>query len=320
MKQITTPIVFALICSLASAQQSKTPGPAATTSQKSNTQHPSVSPPVGGFGNPGALINDPIVGARRDILQDTAKRQYSAEEIQQYRNFIDAYDRAKAGNYSEAAKLIRRRINIGISPDSPVEEIRLNAENVGSIVFTDSLGNPWNVDDVLVPDYIIAMKKENMIVFTPNSKNSDANPSAKFARGSITVLLEGLRSTIPFGLSYGLSKQIDSQIEAQVQARNLKGPANPIQSNLIEADEVAEQFLDGEPPQKSKEIKTSHKSVKSWLYGGKLYVRTPLALHSPAYQVYAASAAGMSVFRFDGVPTIINAIHDGEIVSVSIGD
>jgi hypothetical protein len=284
----------------------------------SQNKAPNPNPPIGGLESPGTPINSPAAGARREIMRDSIQRQYTADEIDKYRQAIEAYERSKTGIYDESAKIVRRRIAVGVSPDSVVEEIRLNAESVGSIVFTDSLGNPWPVDDVLVPNYLKATKTKNMVVFEPKSEGN--LPPQKYGRGSITFLLEGMNSTIPFMLSYGYSRLVDGQIEAQIQTRNRASITNTVQSDLIESDQKSELFLDGEPPKEAKELKTSIKSVKAWLYNGKLYLRTPLQIHSPAYKMYAASASGTSVFRFDVIPSIVNAIVDGSIVSVSIGD
>lgn len=291
---------------------------AAATASAQNNQAPNPNPPIGGLIDPSLIQADPISNAKQAILQDTLKRQFTPQEIEKFRSFIDSLDRSKSGIYEEAAKVIRRRIQVGISPDSPVEEIRLNAENTGSIVFTDALGNPWNVADVLVPNYILATIVNNMIVFRPNS--GQGQEARRFGNGSITVILEGLNSTIPFQLSYGHSRLIDGQIEAQVQARNPANNVSLLPSNPIEVDADSELFLDGEPPSSAKSIKTSHSSVKAWLYKDKLYVRTNLPIHTPSYILGASSASGASIFKFSPIPSIINAIVDGSVVSVSIGE
>lgn len=281
----------------------------------------SANPPVGGIRGD-VDLNHPIDNARRNIMTDTLKRQYTHDELQRFREIADSFDRAKSGVYAEAAKVVRRRIAVGISPDSPVEQIRLNAENAGSIVFTDALGQPWNVIDAIVPSYLIVTHVKNMLVLRPNHQaiNDTQAFSTRFAGGSIMVLLEGLNSTIPFEVSYGNSRVVDAQIEAQIQARNPLSLTSMHAADLIESDPDAELFLDGEPPKKAKEIKTSNNRAKSWLLGKSLYIRTDLPLHSPAFQLGASSASGMSVYRFENAPPVINAIVDGEIVSVSIGD
>lgn len=291
---------------------------AALGASAQNNQTPNPNPPIGGLIDPSLIKTDPISDAKNAILKDTVKRQYTPQEIEQYRAFIDALERSKSGMYEEAAKVIRRRIQVGISPDSPVEEIRLNAENTGSIVFTDALGNPWNVADVLVPNYIASTIVNNMIVFRPNSGGGDTQ--RRFGNGSITVILEGLNSTIPFQLSYGHSRLVDGQIEAQVQARNPAHNLSLLPSNPIEADPSSELFLDGTPPDDAKVVKSSHSSVKAWIYQDKLYVRTKLPIHTPSFTLGASSASGESIFKFSPIPSIINAIVDGSIVSVSIGE
>lgn len=247
-------------------------------------------------------------------------RQYTGPEMDEYRGAIDAYDRAKSGVYQEAAKVVRRRVSVGLGPDAEVPELRLNAENVGALVFTDSLGNPWRVAEALPPtSFVEASKHENMVIFRPAAGNSQQAP-VRFGRGSVTVLLEGLTSTVTFSFSYGLSREVDGQVEAQIQARNPAAAVNAVQAGTIETDDVFGLFLDGEPPRGANKVKTSHKSVEAWMYMGRLYVRTALSLHSPAFRMYGGSAAGMNVYRFDRIPSIVNAINDGAIVAVGIGD
>ena len=285
-------------------------------------QAPNPNPPVGGLANPGELLSGSNARqARREIARDTIERQYTPAEILEYRKVIEAYERSKAGVYQEAARVVRRRISVGVSPDSPVEEIRLNAENVGAMVFTDALGQPWKVADVLAPKTFVKHTiSNNMVIFEPAERKVEQGGEARFGRGSVTILLEGLNSTIPFALSFGLSREVDGQIEAQVQARNPTAPINMVRADMIERDDVADLFLDGEPPKGAVTIKTSSKAVESWLYNGKLYVRTSLGMHSPAFKNFGASASGLNIYTFDRVPSVVNALVDGAVVSVSIGD
>lgn len=266
----------------------------------------------------------PVKDARRAIMRDSLSRQYTGEEIEQFRRRIDAYDKGQAGVYSEAARVVRRRIsvslNVGVG-DAEVPEFRTNAENVGSVVFTDSFGAPWKVADVVVPNFLVATTSNNIVVIRPKGESGQAGGApARFSRGSITVLLEGLNSTIPFALSFGLSREVDGQVEAKIEARNPLAVVNSVQSGAVESDEFFGLFLDGEPPKDAIKLKTTLKSVSAWSFLGRLYVRTPLSLHSPAFRMFGGSASGMSVYRFDRAPSIINAIVDGAIVAVGIGE
>ncbi len=251
---------------------------------------------------------------RRQIMRETLNRQYTGAEIEEYRRAIDAYDRSKSGAYTEAGKVVKRRVPVGLGPEAPVEEIRLNAQSNSSIVFTDAQGYPWNVEDIIVPGFLTAKKVGNIVILMPS-----ASGSVRFARANATVLLEGLNSTLPFTISFGYSREVDGQFEVQVQARNPRAPINAVRGGAIEADEYFGLFLDGEPPNDAQRIKTSAKNVDAWIYAGKLYVRTPLALHSPAFKMFGSSASGMNVYRFDQVPSVINAIESGAIVSIGIG-
>ena len=257
--------------------------------------------------------------ARRAIMRESVDRQYTAPEMDEYRNTIDSYERAKSGMYQEGAKVVRRRVSVGLAPDSDVPELRLNAENVGAVVFTDSLGSPWRVADVVAPGYVTTTKHENMVIFRPAPSNGQQAP-VRFGRGSATVLLEGLTSTVTFAVSYGLSREVDGQMEAQVQARNPTAAVSAVQGGTIETDDVFGLFLDGEPPRGANKVKTSHKTVEAWMYQSRLYVRTSMSLHSPAFRMYGGSASGVNVYRFDRIPSIVNAINDGAIVAVGIGD
>lgn len=256
--------------------------------------------------------------ARRAIMRETLNRQYTGAEIEEYRRAIDAYERSKSGVYSETGKVVKRRVLVGLGPDAPVEEIRLNAQSNSSIVFTDALGNPWNVEDMIVPSFLTAKKVGNIVILIPSPSGANG-AGVRFARANATVLLEGLNSTVPFTISYGYSRDVDGQFEAQVQGRNPRAPVNAVRGGAIEADEYFGLFLDGDPPSDALRIKTSVKSVDAWIYLGKLYVRTSLSLHSPAFKMFGSSASGMNVYRFDQVPSVINAIEGGAIVSVGIG-
>lgn len=257
--------------------------------------------------------------ARRSIIRDTLSRQYRPEEIEQYRNAIDAYEKSQAGGYAESAKVIKRRVKVSLAADAVVHEIRLNAENVGSLVFTDAAGAPWKIADVISPNFLTATAFNNIVTFRPKGQ-AEGRPAVRFARGSLTILLVGLNSTIPFAVSFGFSKDIDGQIEAQVDGRNPSAVIDAVQGGAIETDEMFGLFIDGEPPKEAVKVRTSVKGVDAWSYMGRLYVRCALSLHSPAYRMFGSSASGMSVYRFDKPPSVINAIVDGSVLAVYIGD
>lgn len=294
--------LLSLACSLAIAQQPAPPKNAPTSSVAPLDEAASQSKET-----------------RRQIMRETLNRQYTGAEIEEYRRAIDAYDRSKSGTYSEAGKVVKRRVPVGLGPEAPVEEIRLNAQSNSSIVFTDAQGYPWNVEDIIVPSFLTAKKVGNIVILMPSASGASSG-GVRFARANATVLLEGLNSTLPFTISFGYSREVDGQFEVQVQARNPRAPINAVRGGAIEADEYFGLFLDGEPPNEAQRIKTSVKNVDAWIYAGKLYVRTPLALHSPAFKMFGSSASGMNVYRFDQVPSVINAIESGAIVSVGIGN
>lgn len=279
-----------------------------------HAQQQPKNPPVGGMQD--LQPTGDAKAARRAVMRDTLRLQYNEDEIDEYRNAIDGYDRSKAGVYPQAARVVRRRVTVGLAPDADVPELRLNAENSGALVFTDSMGSPWRVADVLAPGYLATTRHENMVIFRP----AGAGGAARHGRGSITILLEGLNSTVTFALAYGQSREVDGQVEAQVQARNPAAAVSAVQAGAIENDDVVGLFLDGEPPKAALKVKTSQRSVDAWMYLGRLYVRTPLSIHSPAFRMYAGSAAGANVYRFDQVPSVVNAIQDGAIVAIGIGD
>ncbi|SFF31832.1 DotH/IcmK family type IV secretion protein [Paracidovorax wautersii] len=279
-----------------------------------HSQQQPKNPPVGGMQD--LQSAGEAKAARRGVMRDSLRLQYREAEMDEYRGAIDGYDRSKSGVYQQAARVVRRRVAVGLAPDSDVPELRLNAENSGALVFTDSLGSPWRVADVLAPGYLATTRHENMVIFRP----AGAGDAIRHGRGSITVLLEGLNSTVTFALVYGLSLEVDGQVEAQVQARNPAATVSAVQSGAIENDDVVGLFLDGEPPKAALKVKTTQRSVDAWMYQGRLYIRTPLSIHSPAFRMYAGSAAGANVYRFDQIPSVVNAIQDGAIVAIGIGD
>ena len=277
------------------------------------------NPPVGGMAAPIEEPN-PIKEARRAVMRDSIVRQYTAEEIEQFRKAIDGYEKAQAGAYAESAKVIRRRILIGLASDAPVPEVRANAESTISIAFTDSMGSPWNVLDSFFPGFVTGKSHKNIITLLPKSGEQN-NSTTRFARASFTVLLEGVNTPIVIGLSYGFSNTVDGVVEAQVQARNPAAAINAVQGgSSVDSDDAFPLFIDGEPPREAIKIKTSLKGVDAWTYLSRLYVRTTLSLHSPAFRLFGTSASGVSVYRFDQMPSIINAITDGVILAVAIGE
>ena len=286
-----------------------------------NTPAQQRVPPIGG-----TVVADPVSSSdaergRRAVMRDTLNLQYSAKEIEEYRRRIDSFERQRSGVYGEAATVVRRRIVLDLSPEAKVPELRFDAENISTLVFVDGLGNPWQLADAGTPNFVTGAKHKHMLVLSPSAAEGGGKGSApRFGRSNLTVILEGFDSPIPFAVSYGLGKEVDGLVEVVVPGRNPSARLSALQPTSFESDDFFSAFLDGEPPKEATKVRTSAQGVDAWSFKGMLYVRTSLALHSPSFHMYGGSASGLGVYRFNRAPSLINAIVDGAIVTIGIGE
>ena len=89
--------------------------------------------------------------------------------------------------------------------------------------------------------------------------------------------------------------------------------------SVVGTDENLVQILDGTPPSDAEKLKvdgTDGRS-KAWRVSGRMYLRTPLTLLSPAWSSSVASADGMNVYVLNNTPVVLLS-DEGRVVRASI--
>lgn len=292
---------------------------AATSKVEARSPSKEVTDAILGDIAKGGKEGDPIVDRRRKALEEAAKAQMTPEEIRRYREVMQGRERARAGLYAQDLAGIERsvQINPGASKKDTrrAEEIRISAATTTTLVFTDDAGNPWKVVEAFAPADLAVPKRNGHLLTLLPSENGVA-----FGRGNLTVILEGL-GVLVFGVSSGLSTELDYTVNVQVTGKNPSAPVTALRTGTtIENDPDFPLFLDGIPPDSARTLRTSQRETEAWSYRGAVYVKTKLALHSPAFQLSAGSATGTVVYRFASNPGIVNAIHEGRVISIAIGE
>ncbi|MBL8511116.1 MAG: hypothetical protein JNM52_05675, partial [Betaproteobacteria bacterium] len=289
-----------------------------TTTVKTDTRTPSAQEVTESIlKDIGTKEANTAVDKRKRAIKEAIDGQLTPDEIIRYKEFMEARERARAGIYSKDLVGKIRSVQILPSAVSAPNEIRISAATSSTLVFTDAAGTPWKILDAFAPGELCeARRNGHLLTLLPPKEGGLA-----FGRGNLTVVLDGLVTVLVFGLSSGLSKEIDYTLNVQVLAQNPNEPT-PITKlgTTLEADPDFPAFLDGTPPDGAKELRSSHSATQAWQYRNAVYVRTPLALHSPAFQLRAAGASGIAIYRFDKNPGIINAIRDGRVIPISLGD
>ena len=114
--------------------------------------------------------------------------------------------------------------------------------------------------------------------------------------------------------------EVDTRLDIRL-ARRGPNALVPIidRPGFTTVDSVLMQVLDGIPPGEAQGLKSSNADVQAWNHKGKLYVRTTLAVVSPAYSDTASSVDGTRVYVMPLVPSITVSV-DGVLRNVRVGE
>lgn len=254
---------------------------------------------------------------RAKTLQESMDLQFTPEELRKYRQFIQSRDRARAGLYSEEVVGRVRSLDVSPSRVGGIQDIRISASTTTTLVFTDEAGNPWKIIDEAIPSALAKGRRNgHMLTLLPPEGDGSL-----FGTGTLNIILDGGRGAIAFGLRSGLSKEIDAIVNIRVEGKNPSAPVVTMGTGTtLDNDPYFLNFLDGVPPDGAKALKTSSKLVEAWSFRGAVYVRTRLALHSPEFQLRSGSATGQVVYRFASNPSIVNAIDEGRVIPILLGE
>lgn len=246
------------------------------------------------------------------------ERPLSPEQIQELRKLKDRLDRAGSKRPNGMPQPVSSARQISLSPGVVPLPIRLDVDTVSSIVFTDITGAPWPIADFGAGSKTSLNLPEVKDVVEKGMNVLTISPADFYVSTNLSVLLKGANAPIVFAIVSG-QKKVDYRLDVIAQARGpnaLAVIADPGFTSGLSID--IQNVLDGTLGDKAKELTVSGDSgARAWQIGDEFYVRTRMAVVSPAAISSGRSADGMRVFRIPKAPTV-TALSDGKFVTLKI--
>ena len=218
-----------------------------------------------------------------------------------------------------APRPITRSVSLSLRPGEDIPRLRLFPGNATSITFSDVTGAPWPIQSVTIgnPQAFAASEagergQTNMLVVSPLTQRIVAN--------NIVVALAGHPVPVVIGIEAG-GEEVDFRVDMTVRARGPKAAPQIVQASAISPtnDRVVQAFLDGVPPREAVSLRTNNRDVEAWRFSGKMYVRAPFEMMSPAYEARARNVSGTNVFTLDETPVLLMS-ENGRIFQVMVRD
>jgi len=291
-----------------------------------NTGDVLPSPTVGGFQQEGlgqdqinqALQNYNLGSVSLEEQQNEVERQsreaafeamlngtlpLSPEEIEilldRYRDVREASESRIGGVPDAEIKMQTVSLDPGVSP--PI--IELSPGHVTTLNMVDATGQPWPIQDISWGgnfEVIQPQQGEHVVRISPMRAHEV---------GNLSVQLLDLNTPVIFSLRTYLDK-VQYRFDAQIPEL---GPYSetPIIDNFeiaaIAGDEDMIKILNGTPPAGTEKLNIDGVDARTsaFEFGGKIYVRTPLALLSPGWNSSVKSADGTTVYTIGKSPILL---------------
>ena len=205
---------------------------------------------------------------------------------------------------------------IVLEPGAAPPHIYVETGYVSVLSIIDVTGQPWPVKN-----YVIGNPKQ-FDIQGPLSEGHilTLSPLSRYGSSNLSVTLEGLPTPLMFVLRSGQDK-VHTRYDARIPKTGpLALPPLIEKTRTYEAgDETLMAFLQGVPPQGAQRytLKGETSSVRVWGYQGKMYVRSPWLLLSPAPEARVCSSDGTSVYRLSPLPVLMFS-RDGGILKVIV--
>lgn len=212
-----------------------------------------------------------------------------------------------------------RAVQLTLRPGESLPRLRLFPGNATSITFSDVTGAPWPIQSVTVgnPQAFAATEagergRTNMLVVSPLSQRIVAN--------NIVVALAGHPVPVVIGVEAG-GDEVDFRVDVTVRARGPNAAPEMVRTGGLSAtnDRVVQAFLDGVPPREAVSLRTSHRDVEVWRHAGRMFVRSPFEIMSPAYEARARNVSGVNVFTLGETPVLLLS-EGGRMFQVHVRD
>lgn len=306
--------------------------PSAVSPSNNGNQSPPPPPVSGMSGN--ASLDAALGGAQ----MSAEERQRMVEE--QARNI--AFDAAINGllplrpdeirkllrQYDSSTEAAQRPLDPAPKPEITVETISLDPGVappvikvspglVTTLTMLDLTGEPWPIKDVIWGgDFDVIQPEQGGHVLR-------ISPLGEFKRGNMSIRMVDLNTPITFMLQAGMDV-VQYRFDARIPEYGPNAAPSIIETSgaairAAAGNRTLMAILDGVPPSEAKTLELSGIDGRSRAYklGGKIFLRTPLTLLSPAWSESVNSIDGMKVYVLNDTPVLLLS-DQGQVVRAAV--
>lgn len=237
-------------------------------------------------------------------------------QVRELKRRMDLVQRAAAASAGTQPRPVTRSQPITQAAGEEPPSIRTSMGIPTSLVFTDSTGASWPVEQAVPGD-------SAQFDVLEGTSNVQVRPKTPYAYGGLTITLKG--NDVPVAVILTTAqREVDSRVDIRVLQRGPNASA-PIVDRLVTgtsapSDAALISFLDGVAPSGSREVVTSMRGVRAWSFNDQLYLRTDMTLVSPLWTDSVSSPNGLTrTYLLSSVPSIVVS-SEGRMVAVSIGE
>ena len=256
---------------------------------------------------------------RQETVQDIQDIQFSNGEVRDLKTIYIENEKNRASPYPQIGKPITRTLPLDLAPGKQPPSLHLAQGMQSSIVFSDGRGNPWYIENVSLNRTLFSDGRGEQGAVTQGQTETNIltlEPLTPAPYSNVTVKLKGMNTPIILLLTAAHST-VDVRVDAKVPGLSpdaVVGGAVASMVNFPSSDTTLAYFLDGVPPQGSRQLKVQGFSAEAWSYNGNTYYKTTAEVQFPAYLAAARSTAGTAVFRFNGTPRSVTLLSGGRAV------
>lgn len=272
---------------------------------------------------PGSSFDTSVEIERK--VQELRKLQLTPEQVHIIKQSLIDQQRHTATPYPQNARPVTRSLGISLNPGEAPPVLRLSSGMLTSIVFADNAGNPWNIEKISLNRALFndgLASGENSASNTTETNVLTLEPLTPVAYGNVAITLKGLATPIIFLITTG-QNDVDFRVDAKVPGISPDATYSSFsgyQASRISTtiDDMALMFVDGVPPLEAIEQQTGDRSVKAWVYGEDMIIRTDKQVIFPAYRTSVRATNGMTVYKFDGAIRNITLSNEGKPMTIFV--
>ena len=236
------------------------------------------------------------------------------EQIRELRRLLDARQRA-AAELPNPPKPVTGSVSVSLSPGSTPPVIRPYMGSTSSFVVVDSTGAPWPVENFRIAntDLFPVHRLDG-----PQGSAFTIDTTVPYGQSNLVLKLQGVPAPVVISLVAGQPEH-DARVEVRIQGR---GPNSTVSTGSLMAgtDSRLLPVLDGIAPSSGKPLTVGGMGgVRAWLLpSGRLLVRSPVKIVSPASTQFIVSADGTHVYEFAQTTQLLGLV-DGQFIQMTVG-